>query len=154
MDTLSTVLAATEGDQENKSLCPTLPWKHRLIGFAASFVVGLVFGIFSWISVFLGNYLGFGLMFTLGSISAIAGSFFLAGPLTQAKSMFSEGRWIATLICLGSIILTLMAAIWLKSGILVIILSLIQFGAMWWYFLSYIPGAHTCLTSLVAAKFS
>lgn len=154
MDTLTTVIAAADSDQENKSLCPTLPWKYRLIGFAACFIVGLVFGIFSWISVFLGNYVGFGLMYTLANIAAIVSSFFLAGPLTQAKSMFSEGRWIATLIYLVSVILTLMAAIWLKSGLLVIILSLVQFGAMWWYFLSYIPGAHSCVKSIVAAKFS
>lgn len=154
MDTLTTVIAATDVPQENNSLCPSLPWKYRLVGFASCFAVGLVFSIISWISVFLANYVGFGLMFTLANLFAIAGSFFLAGPLAQAKSAFSEDRWMATAVYLVTVALTLLAALWLKSGILVVIFSLVQFGALLWYFLSYIPGANTCLKSVIAAKFS
>lgn len=153
MDTFTTVIAAQDGTHENESLCPTLPLKQRLIGFAGCFVVGVIFGVFSWISIFFTNFLSFGLFFTLGNVSAICGSFFLAGPLKQAKRMFSESRWIATSIYLVSLIGTLLVAIFLNSGILVMICSLIQFTAMMWYFLSYIPGAHGCIKGAVAAKF-
>lgn len=80
---------------------------------------------------------------------SIGGFMFLAGPMRQLKSMFSEGRWIATLVYLLSMILTIVVAVVLKSGILVIFCCLIQFCAMWWYFLSYIPFARTAIRGAV-----
>lgn len=154
MDTLTTVIAVTDGDQENSSLCPSLGWKYRLGGFVCCFAGGLFFSILSCFSVFLGNYRTFGVFFTLANLLCIAGSFFLAGPLSQAKSAFSEDRWMGTVAYLITLVLTLLAALWLKSGILVIIFSIVQFGALLWYFLSYIPGANNCLKSVIAAKFS
>lgn len=153
MDTFTTVVAAQGATAENESICPSLPLKERLIGFAACFVLGMILNVLSWASVFVGNYVSFGVMFTLGNISAIAGSLFLAGPTKQAKRMFTESRWITTAVYLVSLVATLLVAFLLHNGILVILCSLVQWMAMWWYFLSYIPGAQECIKGALAAKF-
>lgn len=152
MDNFSSIVTA-EGVTENESVCPTLSFKTRLTGFFACFVIGLIFNVFSWVTVFMGDYIGFAMLFTLGNISAISGSLFLAGPLKQAKRMFNESRWIATTVYILSLIATIVVAVLLNNGFLVIICSLIQWGAMWWYFLSYIPGGRECIKGVVAAKF-
>ena len=88
------------------------------------------------------------------------------GPARQLKYMFNETRWIASLIFIGSIVLTLVAAFavrWLTtrgwgaggrlmrprrvlhtpaqlhSKILCLIAVLVQIAALGWYALSYIP---------------
>lgn len=152
METFSTIIAA-DGVHENESICPSLPLKERLVGFAACFVLGLILNVLSWVSVFFANYMSFGILFTLGNVSAIVGSLFLAGPMKQAKRMFTESRWIATVVYIVSLVGTLLVAFLFHSGLLVIICSLIQWLAMWWYFLSYIPGAHDCIKGVMAAKF-
>lgn len=53
--------------------------------------------------------------------------------------MFDSKRWIASTIFLGSIALTIGAAVGLKSVPLSIIAVIIQFLALGWYCLSYIP---------------
>lgn len=152
MDVLATVISPQTGE-ESGSLCPSLPLKQRLIGFGACFCLGLIFGFFSWVSIVFMNYETFALMFTLANVSTICGSFFLAGPVRQAKMMFTENRWIATLIYILSLIATILVVIFIPNVFLVVLCSMVQFTAMWWYFLSYIPGAHSFLQGVFAAKF-
>ncbi len=68
--------------------------------------------------------------------------------------MFSPVRLIATLIYLGAIALTLWAAIGLKSGLLTLVAIIIQFLALIWYTLSYIPYARTCVKNLITGMAS
>ncbi|KAL3255050.1 hypothetical protein MRX96_046697 [Rhipicephalus microplus] len=93
----------------------TLSWSTRVKGFAICFVLGFVF--------------------------SLARTLFLMGPANQVKKMFAPTRAIATCVMLAFLVLTLMAAFWWKNALLTIIFCIIQFVAMTWYSLSYIPFA-------------
>ena len=83
----------------------------------------------------------FALLYTIGNVLAILSTMFLWGPINQVKDMFKKNRWIATCIYLGAMGLTLYAALGTKNVGFVLICIIIQFFAMLWYSLSYIPFA-------------
>lgn len=66
---------------------------------------------------------------------------FLWGPWHQIKNMFKETRWLATLIMLAAIAMTLVSALVWHSVGLCILFAIIQFAAVFWYSISYIPYA-------------
>ena len=69
---------------------------------------------------------------------------FFAGPITQCKNMFHEKRRIATCVYLVTMIITLSIAFAYEGGgktVLVLLSVLVQFLALIWYTLSYIPFA-------------
>eukprot|EP00347_Sterkiella_histriomuscorum_P010284 403376892 len=108
-----------------KSCCPSLTLKQRVIGY------GICTG--------LGNVTRFAIPYTFGTILSFCGSFFLSGPLNQLKRMFLRKRIIVTLVCITSIIMTLISAMVIKKPLLVLLFVLIQYCSYFWYSLSYIP---------------
>ncbi len=137
---MQAVLGMTE---EPNELCPTLTYTQRMYGFGGCLALGFLLGILSWISVLSSNWVLFGLLMTASNLCAIGGSFFLAGPVKQIKRMFEETRLIATIVYGVSMILTILAAVVVESGGLVIFCCIVQYGAMVWYGLSYIPYARS-----------
>jgi flagellar biosynthesis protein FlhB len=135
--------------EEQNDLCPSLTFKQRIIAFFSTLCLGVLFGVLAWVAIFQKNYTQFGVFFTLSNVTAIGGSMFLAGPLKQFKKMFEETRWIATCVYLLMMIFTLVAAFAIKSPALVIICCLMQYLAMIWYGLSYIPYARTVVKNCV-----
>ncbi|XP_057704768.1 vesicle transport protein SFT2A isoform X2 [Corythoichthys intestinalis] len=83
----------------------------------------------------------FAVFYTLGNIAALASTCFLMGPLKQLKRMFEPTRLIATIVMLLCLILTLCSAFWWQKKGLAIIFCILQFLAMTWYSISYIPFA-------------
>jgi len=100
-----------------------------------------VFSIFGCIFIISGNITAFAVLYTLGNICMLGSTIFLVGPMRQLKNMFASTRIIATIMYILAIALTLVAAFVIKSTILVIFALIIQFVALTWYSLSYIPGA-------------
>lgn len=143
-----------EEDKQNE-LCPSLSYEHRLYGFAGCLTLGIFLSILSWVSIFQRNFTMFGILFTISNCVTIASSMFLAGPTSQIKRMFSESRIVATGVYFLAMVLTLVAALVVKSGLLVILCCVVQYLAMIWYALSYIPFARTmvknCFSSTVSA---
>lgn len=76
---------------------------------------------------------------------------FLIGPKRQCKSACESKRALATIIFLVSIVGTIVAAVYVKSVILCIVLIIIQFCALVWYTASYIPFAQQMITSTCQA---
>jgi uncharacterized membrane protein len=142
---------AADKDDEILDMCPSLSFQQRIIGFFVCLLIGFLMAIFAWFAVFNKNYVQFGIFITLSNCTAISGSLFLAGPQKQAKKMFEETRWIATSVYLFSMIMTLVAAFAIKEGWVVIIFCLIQYCAMIWYGLSYIPYARTMVKNCASA---
>jgi hypothetical protein len=66
----------------------------------------------------------------------------LMGPGRQCRSMFDPCRAQATSAYLGAIILTLIAAFVIGSPLLCAICSFVQYLALIWYSLSYVPYGH------------
>ena len=73
-------------------------------------------------------------------------SFFLVGPQRQIKNMLDPKRATVSLVFIASMVMTLVSALVLKSNILVIVCTAIQFCSLVWYVLSYIPyGRQYCM---------
>ena len=135
--------------QDDDSLCPSLSFKQRIIGFAVCLGFAGVISALGFVSLFSKDYLEFGILNTIANCLALGSSFFLAGPKKQAKKMFEETRWIASVVYLTTMVLTFICALAIKIPALVIISVFIQYLALTWYGLSYIPGARNCLKRMV-----
>mmetsp|Transcript_3499 Transcript_3499/g.12612 ORF Transcript_3499/g.12612 Transcript_3499/m.12612 type:complete len:168 (-) Transcript_3499:186-689(-) len=119
----------------------TLTRMQRLWGFCICFGLGIFLSIVGSISVFFGHFVTFGVTYSFGNILALGSTMFLVGPWKQTKNMFKEKRIVATSIYLVMLVITLVVAFKLQNGALVLICVFIQFLAMLWYSISYIPFA-------------
>ncbi|VDO94818.1 unnamed protein product [Soboliphyme baturini] len=88
-----------------------LSWNTRIKGFIVCFIVGIFLSVLGSVSIFFRNFIMFALLFSLGSICSICSTFFLMGPIRQMKKMIDPNRWIASVIAVGMIILTLLAGL-------------------------------------------
>ncbi|XP_035256589.1 vesicle transport protein SFT2A isoform X2 [Anguilla anguilla] len=145
MDKLRRVLS---GQEENEELgltsqvldASTLSYSTRVKWFIICFVSGILCSILGTALLFLpkGTQL-FAVFYTLGNLAALSSTCFLMGPLKQLKRMFEPTRLLATCVML-----------WHKKG-LAIVFCILQFLAMTWYSISYIPFARDavmkCFTS-------
>ncbi|XP_037083104.1 vesicle transport protein SFT2B-like isoform X1 [Pollicipes pollicipes] len=119
----------------------TLSWSTRLTGFVICFVTGIVCSLLGSVLFWFKNGIViFCILYTIGNITAMASTLFLMGPVKQIRNMFAKTRAIATVVVLISIVLTIVAAALGKKG-LVLIFCIIEFLAMTWYSISYIPFA-------------
>ena len=68
---------------------------------------------------------------------------FLVGPKKQFKNMTDKTRLGTTIVYVLSLVGTLVSAFVLKKAIVVLLFIIVQFLALIWYSLSYIPYART-----------
>lgn len=114
------------------------------MGFGVCFILGWFITFLSLLTMgsIVTSPARFATLYTLGNITAIASTFFIYGPVRQAKTMMKQSRWIATIIYVLFMVLTLFAAFKPDPKPGVIILAVIgQFLASLWYSLSFIPFA-------------
>ncbi|KAF0304549.1 Vesicle transport protein SFT2A [Amphibalanus amphitrite] len=149
MDKLKRALTGRENDPEDEEAgfytqvvgSTTLSWSTRLRGFIICFVTGIICSILGSVLFWFKNGIViFCILYTIGNITAMSSTLFLMGPVKQLKNMFAKTRAIATVVVLLSIVLTIVAAALHKKG-LVLIFCIIEFVAMTWYSISYIPFA-------------
>ena len=79
----------------------------------------------------------------------ISSTIFLMGPVKQLKNMFAKTRLVATVVMIVAFVLTLCSAFWWKKNVLALMFVVIQFCAMTWYSISYIPYARDACCSCV-----
>ncbi|XP_075874946.1 vesicle transport protein SFT2A [Nelusetta ayraudi] len=160
MDKLRRVLSGREDNEElgltSQVLdASSLSFSTRVKWFCICFGAGILFSILGSALLFLPNGLKlFAVFYTLGNITALASTCFLMGPLKQLKRMFEPTRLIATIVMLLCLALTLCAVFWWNKKGLAIIFCVMQFLAMTWYSISYIPFARDavmkCFTTCVS----
>ncbi|KAH3765292.1 vesicle transport protein SFT2B [Pelomyxa schiedti] len=126
-----------------------LSLKTRILGFAITVGIGVVMLIIGF-CVFVISPTTFVILYTLSNISFIASTLFIVGPVRQLKNMFNVHRIIATSVFLISIILTIVVVVMDWSFILALICAIIQMGALFWYVITYIPGAQNCLKNAIS----
>ena len=131
------------------ALCPKLTYTQRLYGFVCCFVLGFLLSLFSFVNfveLLQGDPVPFVVMYTLGNILALASSMFLCGPKGQWKNMSKEGRRVTSIVYVLSLLVTLVVCfltfpddLRALQALIIIVCLVLQFGAMVWYSLSYIP---------------
>lgn len=160
MDKLRRVLNGQEENEEQGLTAQimdasTLSYSTRVKWFIICFGAGIMCSILGTALLFLprGPQL-FAVFYTLGNIAALSSTCFLMGPLKQLKRMFEPTRLLATCVMLLCFILTLCSVFWWHKKGLAIIFCILQFLAMTWYSISYIPYARDavlkCFTSCLS----
>ena len=135
-------LAKPEPPPSACSCLPELSYTTRIAGFAFCFMLGLLLSLTSmssFASLLTGHPGPFAFKYTLGNCLSLCSYCFLVGPRAQCAGMFAPTRVIATIAYLGSFALTLISIFVLRSFIVTIVAICLQFVAMLYYALSYIP---------------
>ncbi|XP_043928023.1 vesicle transport protein SFT2B [Protopterus annectens] len=148
MDKLKKVLNGQDGGDDRNVLeeavdASSLSWGTRVKGFIACFAIGVLCSILGVCLLWVprSGIALFAIFYTLGNLTSVASTLFLMGPMKQLKRMFEPTRLIATIVMLLCLGLTLCAAFWWKNKGLALIFCILQFLAMTWYSLSFIPFA-------------
>ena len=127
-------------------LCPSLTFTQKLMGFGICIAIGIVLDILAWLSfhkLVQGHPATFAICFSLGVLVTLAGSAFLVGLTKQVKTMFKKKRIITTCVVLISLVMTIIAALWIKSAPLTLFFMIIEMISYTWYVLSYLPFAQS-----------
>ncbi|KAK2531452.1 hypothetical protein Q9233_005704 [Columba guinea] len=144
MEKLRRVLSGQDDEEQGLTAqvldASTLSFGTRVRWFAICFVAGIVCSILGTALLWLPKGVKlFAVFYTLGNIAALASTCFLMGPVKQLKTMFEPKRLIATVVML-----------WNKKG-LAVLFCILQFLAMTWYSLSYIPFARDAVIKCFSA---
>ena len=121
----------------------SLTAQQRLIGFFMSLAMGIVFIIISltFVPILAIASKKFAFFFSCGNFFCVSSTAFLVGPAKQVKSMFEAHRSQAAAGYVGSMLMTLVSAIYWRSTSLSIFFAVTQMVTVVWYALSYIPFA-------------
>ncbi|KAG5247576.1 hypothetical protein OIU77_021218 [Salix suchowensis] len=129
----------------------TLSTKQRFYGFAICFSAGLACVLLSMLVFF--NPVKFGITFTFGNLLSLGSTAFLIGPKRQVSMMLDPVRIYATALYLASIIIALFCALYVHNKLLTLLAIILEFGALIWYSLSYIPFARAMVSKTMLACF-
>ncbi|KMZ75223.1 putative Vesicle transport protein SFT2B [Zostera marina] len=137
-------------DDFNREYC-TLSTQQRMYGFAICLVTGLACTFLSLLVFF--NPVKFGITFTFGNMLALGSTAFLIGPQRQFLMMLDPVRIYATALYIASIIIALFCALYAHNKFFTLFAIILEFGALIWYSLSYIPFARSMVTKVTMACF-
>ncbi|KAL4232494.1 Vesicle transport protein SFT2B [Mactra antiquata] len=147
MDKLKKALSGDDDEEQGIvtqiSDASTLSWGTRIRGFIICFILGVSLSILGSCLLWLpkNGLILFAVFYTLGNILSLTSTCFLMGPCNQLKKMFASTRIFATILVIVMLILTLVCALALKNAGLTLLCCIVQFLALTWYSLSYIPFA-------------
>ncbi|KAH9713016.1 Vesicle transport protein [Citrus sinensis] len=99
------------------------------------------------------NPIKFGITFTFGNLLSLGSTAFLIGPKRQVTMMLDPARIYATAIYLASMIIALFSALYVHNKLLTLLALILEFGALIWYSLSYIPFARSMVSKIMLACF-
>lgn len=151
MDKLRRVLNGHEDEERGLTAqvldSSSLSFGTRVKWFAVCFTLGIAFSILGSALLWVpgAGIKLFAVFYTLGNVAALASTCFLMGPVKQLKKMFEPTRLIATVVMLLCLICTLCAVFWWHKKGLAFLFCILQFLAMTWYSISYIPFARDAI---------
>ena len=157
MKNARTLYNTITGVSSNTSMCPDLDFKTRIIGFVISFFLGIFMMISSISQLFtlaMGGQRWFAIWYTCGNCVCLSSTFFLMGPKRQCDNMMKPERKLTSMILFISMGSCLILAFTGISKLIIMILIIVQFLALLWYVLSYIPGAQKLCSSCIKSKIS
>jgi len=131
--------------------CPPLSFKQRCIGAFACLAIGALLSLGSLSSLaklLLGNPLPFAFKYTLGNLLSLGATSFIVGPASQCRDMMAPSRKLASLMYFATLLGTLLSVFVLRSAMISLVFIVLQFVALTWYLLSYIPYGQTAAKSI------
>ena len=137
---------------QNPSMCPELDLKTRIIGFIVCFIIGifmLISSISQLLTLALGGQRWFAIWYTAGNTVCLASSFFFMGPKRQCENMLKPERRKISLILFISMLSCVFLALAGFSKLIILLDIGVQFCALTWYVLSYIPNGQLCCKNLL-----
>lgn len=139
---MSALLDMTGYENEDGE-CLDLTFTQRLMGFAATSIIGIFSGILSIIAISLIRIRKFSLLFAIFNLMTLSSTGFLFGFKKQLRSMFEAKRIYAAIGMIFGMFTTFMFAMKWKKLIGVIIGFLIEVVSFSYYALSYLPMGTT-----------
>jgi len=147
--TLTPTFLWDEEEDMASTCCPRMGFKQRMIGCACCFLLGQLLQFFSFgaaAGVLLGHPGRFAFLYTTGNLVMMAASFFLSGPKAQCRKIKAKDRALTSLVFISTMILTLVAVFahpfWGRA-LIILLLVVVQWLALVWYILSYVPYGHS-----------
>ncbi|KPI89297.1 hypothetical protein ABL78_1630 [Leptomonas seymouri] len=144
--------ADTLSDSESGQLFKDLTWTQRMQGFLILLSMALFSTLMSWFALGMANYWKYTVLSSLGSFLSMLSTIVLMGPSTQLAYMFDEYRFNASVLYIGSLFLSAFVAIIFQSVLLCIVCSLLQYAALVWYSLSYVPYGRETLVNILLRR--
>jgi hypothetical protein len=92
-----------------------------------------------WIALSTGGFWKYSVLSTLGNIMSLLSTIFLVGPARQCTMMFDPVRRSVTFSYLCAMVLTVFVAVAFRSATLCALCGILQYSALFWYQLSYVP---------------
>ncbi|XP_064405175.1 vesicle transport protein SFT2B-like [Halichondria panicea] len=133
---------------------PKLSLKQRIIGFCISITIAAAFGILACLLVLIpgAGLTLFGIFFTISTIAGLFCTFFLVGPIEQAKKMYDPKNPIGMavkIICAITLVLmfalAFCAVFWWNVQLLSLLFCIGEFVALVIYSITLIPFATTLI---------
>ena len=142
--------ASMIGQSAEEELTSCLPAKlltrrQRLYGWLGCMVLGGLLSMLSTLFFWGGKKMlaSFAITYTLGNICAICSSCFFVGPCTACRMMFKPVRRVAASVYLSCLVATIVVAIMYPVPLILLSIIAVQYSAMVWYGLSYVPFGRT-----------
>jgi len=140
------------GDEEEDfagACCPRMGFRQRVVGCACCFLVGQLIQLCSFgavAGVLLGRPSRFAFLYTMGNVTMMSASFFLSGPRAQCRKITAKDRAKTSFVYLSSMAITLASAFsphFFGRALLILLCVAVQWVALVWYVLSFVPYGHT-----------
>ncbi|KAF4321046.1 hypothetical protein JM18_004606 [Phytophthora kernoviae] len=126
--------------------CPSLTYQERVIGCVTCFLLGFLLSLgstFRLAKLVHGNPAPFAIAYTIGNLLSIGCTTFFVGPCKQIRTMFHAKRRYSAVVYVFFIFVTLGLCFspHIHHRLLLVLISvLVQFLALIWYTLSYVPN--------------
>uniref|UniRef100_M4BVZ3 Vesicle transport protein n=1 Tax=Hyaloperonospora arabidopsidis (strain Emoy2) TaxID=559515 RepID=M4BVZ3_HYAAE len=146
-------------NRSNVWLCPSLSYQERVIGCVTCFLLGFLLSLGATIrlaKLVHGNPAPFAIAYTIGNLLSIGCTTFFVGPWKQMQTMFHYKRRYSAVVYVVFIFVTLLLCFshHIHYRVLFVLLSvLVQFLALVWYTLSYIPYGRKIVVSCCKRTF-
>ena len=127
------------GEDGEGQLFSGMSWSTRIQGCILFSVLGFFSSIMGWVALSSGSFWKYSVLSTLGNVMSLFSTIFLMGPMRQCKLMFDPIRRSVTLAYLGAMVLTVLVAVSFRSATLCAMCGMLQYAALFWYSLSYVP---------------
>lgn len=141
-------------ESDDTSCLPSLTFRERALGCGTCMVAGYLLSLGSFWRIrdlLTGDPVPFVLNATIGNIIALLGSCFFSGPQAQFTKMWKDQRRTASLLYLGSLLGTLLCIVIRipLQRLILLLLIVVQYVAIFWYCISYIPFAQDAVAGFV-----